>query len=102
MAKVDLRADGKFILPGKNEPSFVCEDLYLLRQKGSPGERMSSIVRRTIVRNNFVLAHPSVYFNWLVGNITSPDCLYSLFALVGCSETHFWLHSQRCLAEILL
>ena len=39
------------------------------------------IVLRTIVRKNFVLAHASVYFNPLVGNITSPDCLHSLFVL---------------------
>ena len=48
-----------------------------------------SIVLRTIFATSFLLT--LFILRFIGGNITRPDCLYSLFGLVGCSETHFWL-----------
>ena len=102
MAKVDLRADGKFILPGKNEPSFVCEDLYLLRQKGSPGERMSqSCVARLFARTSFLLTRLFTSIGW--SGISPAQIAYIPFlCLLGVRRRTFGYYSQRCLGEILL
>ena len=51
-----------------------------------------SIVLRTIVRKNFILSSTSVTSNRLVGNITGPDSLYSLF-LCAC-----WVFGDALLA----